>query len=93
MKDNAWASVPVDERVVFELPFEQRWAGGWQTARHRRGPAEPGSRPCISRARARLRPETVLAFDFGLKRIGIASGDSLTRARRARPLDRAARAA
>jgi putative Holliday junction resolvase len=24
-------------------------------------------------------PETVLAFDFGLKRIGLASGDSLTR--------------
>jgi putative Holliday junction resolvase len=25
------------------------------------------------------RPQTVLAFDFGLKRIGIASGDTLTR--------------
>ncbi|MBS0581430.1 MAG: Holliday junction resolvase RuvX [Proteobacteria bacterium] len=30
-------------------------------------------------------PETVLAFDFGLKRIGIASGDSLTRAAAPRP--------
>jgi putative Holliday junction resolvase len=30
-------------------------------------------------------PETVLAFDFGLKRIGIASGDSLTRSAAARP--------
>jgi putative Holliday junction resolvase len=30
-------------------------------------------------------PETVLAFDFGLKRIGIAAGDSLTRAAAPRP--------
>jgi putative holliday junction resolvase len=29
--------------------------------------------------------ETVLAFDFGLKRIGIASGDSLTRSAAPRP--------
>ena len=29
--------------------------------------------------------ETVLAFDFGLKRIGIASGDTLTRSAAARP--------
>jgi len=30
LKDNAWAAVPVDPRVVFELPFEQRWAGAWR---------------------------------------------------------------
>jgi putative holliday junction resolvase len=30
-------------------------------------------------------PATVLAFDFGLKRIGIASGDTLTQATAARP--------
>jgi len=30
-------------------------------------------------------PETVLAFDFGLKRIGIASGDTLTRGTAPRP--------
>jgi putative Holliday junction resolvase len=30
-------------------------------------------------------PETVLAFDFGLKRIGIAAGDSLTRGAAPRP--------
>jgi putative Holliday junction resolvase len=30
-------------------------------------------------------PETVLAFDFGLKRIGIASGDSLTLSAAPRP--------
>jgi putative holliday junction resolvase len=30
-------------------------------------------------------PETVLAFDFGHKRIGIASGDSLTRSASPRP--------
>jgi len=31
------------------------------------------------------RPQTVLAFDFGLKRIGIACGDTLTRAAAPRP--------
>jgi len=30
MKENAWASMPVDARVVFELPFEERWAGAWR---------------------------------------------------------------
>lgn len=30
IKDNAWMSVPVDARVVFDLPFEQRWSGAWQ---------------------------------------------------------------
>ena len=30
------------------------------------------------------RPQTVLAFDFGLKRIGIAGGDTLTRQATAR---------
>ncbi|HYM27329.1 MAG TPA: Holliday junction resolvase RuvX [Steroidobacteraceae bacterium] len=31
------------------------------------------------------RPQTVLAFDFGLRRIGIASGDTLTRTAAPRP--------
>ena len=30
MIENAWASMPVDPRVVFELPFEERWAGAWR---------------------------------------------------------------
>ena len=30
MTDNAWLTVPMDERIVYELPFEQRWAAAWQ---------------------------------------------------------------
>jgi putative transcriptional regulator len=30
MKENAWISMPVDPRVVFELPFEERWSGAWR---------------------------------------------------------------
>jgi putative transcriptional regulator len=30
MKENAWLSMPVDARVVFELPFEDRWLGAWR---------------------------------------------------------------
>ena len=30
IRENAWMSVPVDARVVFELPFEKRWTGAWR---------------------------------------------------------------
>jgi len=30
MSDNAWVTVPMNERIVYELPFEQRWAAAWQ---------------------------------------------------------------
>ena len=49
-------------------------------ARHRCRPAEPGRRACLSKP-----VEAVLAFDFGLRRIGIAAGDTLTAHRRAPP--------
>ena len=29
IRENAWLPVPADERVVFELPYEQRWQGCW----------------------------------------------------------------
>ena len=56
-------------------------------AGHRGRAAVPGGRSCIAgrAAPGHDRPETVLAFDFGLKRIGIASGDTLTRTARAAP--------
>jgi putative transcriptional regulator len=28
--DNAWLSLPLDERIVFDLPFEDRWQAAWQ---------------------------------------------------------------
>jgi putative transcriptional regulator len=28
--ENAWISMPVDARVVFELPYEERWIGAWR---------------------------------------------------------------
>ncbi|MGH8301490.1 MAG: YqgE/AlgH family protein [Steroidobacteraceae bacterium] len=30
MRENAWTSLPVDARVVFELPYEERWTGAWR---------------------------------------------------------------
>ena len=30
LRDNAWFSMPVDPRVVFDLPFEDRWMGAWK---------------------------------------------------------------
>jgi putative transcriptional regulator len=28
--DNAWLTLPMDEHIVFELPFEDRWHAAWQ---------------------------------------------------------------
>ncbi len=30
MLDNAWLSMPVDEGIIFTLPFEQRWDAVWR---------------------------------------------------------------
>lgn len=30
IRENAWTSMPVDARVVFELPYEERWTGAWR---------------------------------------------------------------
>jgi putative transcriptional regulator len=30
MLDNAWLTLPMDEHIVFELPFEDRWHAAWQ---------------------------------------------------------------
>ncbi|HUN26579.1 MAG TPA: YqgE/AlgH family protein [Steroidobacteraceae bacterium] len=30
IRDNAWLPVPADERVVYGLPFDQRWSGSWE---------------------------------------------------------------
>ncbi len=30
IRDNAWLPVPADERLLFSLPFAQRWRASWQ---------------------------------------------------------------
>lgn len=30
MRDNAWISLPVDDRIVFDMPFEDRWHAVWR---------------------------------------------------------------
>jgi putative transcriptional regulator len=30
IRENAWTSMPVDARVIFELPYEERWIGAWR---------------------------------------------------------------
>ena len=30
MLDNAWLSLPLDEAIVFETPFEDRWQAAWR---------------------------------------------------------------
>ncbi|MFT3907161.1 MAG: YqgE/AlgH family protein [Steroidobacteraceae bacterium] len=30
MLDNAWLSLPVNDRLVFDMPYEERWQAAWQ---------------------------------------------------------------
>lgn len=30
MLDNAWLTLPANERLIFELPYEERWQAAWQ---------------------------------------------------------------
>ena len=30
MLDNAWLSLPMNERIAFDLPYEERWQAAWQ---------------------------------------------------------------
>jgi putative transcriptional regulator len=30
LRENAWFAMPVNSRVVFDLPYEQRWQGAWR---------------------------------------------------------------
>lgn len=29
MLDNAWLSLPVDDRLIFDMPYEERWQAAW----------------------------------------------------------------
>jgi len=31
MRENAWMTLPADVRMVFELPFEERWEAAWRS--------------------------------------------------------------
>ncbi len=30
IKDNAWLTLPFDEHLLFDLPYEQRWLAAWR---------------------------------------------------------------
>jgi putative transcriptional regulator len=30
LMDNSWLTVPMSDRIVFELPYAERWAAAWQ---------------------------------------------------------------
>ena len=30
IKDNSWMSMPLDARMVFDLPYEERWSAAWR---------------------------------------------------------------
>jgi len=30
IRENAWLPMPADDRVVFGMPFEERWQGSWE---------------------------------------------------------------
>jgi len=30
IKENSWLSMPIDARMVFDLPYEERWSAAWR---------------------------------------------------------------
>jgi putative transcriptional regulator len=30
IKENSWLSMPIDARMVFEVPYEERWSAAWR---------------------------------------------------------------
>ena len=30
IKENAWLTLPMDEQLLFDLPYEERWLGAWR---------------------------------------------------------------
>ncbi|MEJ1966434.1 MAG: YqgE/AlgH family protein [Gammaproteobacteria bacterium] len=30
IKENSWMSMPIDARMVFDLPYEERWSAAWR---------------------------------------------------------------
>ena len=82
--------------MVFDLPYEERWTRGLaacSASTSTRLSLVLGS--CLMARAGRLSRSstTVLAFDFGLKRIGIAGGDTLTATAGPRPAASVSRAA
>lgn len=80
--DNAWLTVPADSRVLFETETSMRWKAAAeymgidlnlisQTAGHAQ------IQQAITVTRKNL-PKTVLAFDYGLKNIGVAVGQTVS---------------
>ena len=88
LSENSWLTVPADAELVFQLPLEQRWQG----AASRIGvdlfrltdysghvePATPVPAPAVPAIR---RDGTVLGFDVGSRRIGVAIGSAFARMR------------
>jgi hypothetical protein len=74
IRSNAWLNVPVDDAILFQVPFNYE---RWQAAMKLLVLIRRGSR--VRRVMPDSRGQTVaLGFDYGQKRIGVASGDSLT---------------
>ena len=78
LAQNAWLTVEADPGVVFDLPPEERLPAAVRLLgiEFRGSPRAPdtGDRAC------EIKPDaTILAFDFGTRRIGVAMGNTLTR--------------
>eukprot|EP01035_Chromulina_nebulosa_P002837 gene2837-3872_t len=69
MGRNSWINVEAQPEIIFNTPVEQRYDKALSLL---------GIDPAMLSADAGHRIRTYLAFDFGLKRVGVASGNTLT---------------
>ncbi len=78
IRANAWLSAPVDCGLIFELPFESRWHAAGRLLGVDLSRGQSHQRKCL-RPRSRRARKIVVAFDHGLRRIGVACGDTVSR--------------
>ena len=70
LADNVWLTVKADEHILFDMPYEHRYAAAF--ANWVFSPMRLSVEPVMHKAPV----GTVLAFDFGEARIGVAQGDA-----------------
>ena len=71
LAENVWLTVPADEHILFDVPYELRYAAAFEKLGVNPNAFGFRSRPCLMHQKARF-----LAFDFGEARIGVAQGDA-----------------
>ena len=71
LKQDVWLAAPANRAMIFDCPVEDRYRGACLTWARRHASTAYAGPATVSKI--------VLGFDFGLARIGVATGQTLTK--------------